>query len=95
MEKSTKIALYLAASGYAVNLYENHKLRTSDKGYLEQNDQNLKMTGGGVAFLGLASAGILEATKNHPKARKVVFVGLGVGTIGYFLIILEIGRAHV
>jgi uncharacterized membrane protein len=88
MQQSTKTALGIAAGAYAVNRYQNYKLRTSEKGYLEQPDQNLKMTSGGVAILALASAGILEYTKDKPKARKIAFVGLAAGTVGYFLIIL-------
>lgn len=88
MEQSTKTALTVAAAGLAVNRYEAYKLSKSDKGYLESGDQQLKMLGGGVAALGIASAGILELTKSNPKARKVAFVGLAAGTVGYFLLIL-------
>ncbi len=77
----------IAASGYAMNRYQQHKLRTSDKGYLETSDQQLKMLGGGVAILGIASAGIIQLTKNSPNARKLAFGGLVAGTVGYFLII--------
>lgn len=87
MEKATKTALGIAAIGYGLNRYENYKLRTSEKGYLEQADQNLKMTGSGIAILGLASAGILEVTKNSPRGRKIAFLGLGGLTVGYFVII--------
>ena len=88
MQNSTKTALTIAGIGYAVNRYEAYKLRTSDKGCLEEGDQQLKMLGGGVTALGIASAGILELTKSSPKARKVAFVGLAAGTVGYFLLIL-------
>ena len=87
MEKSTKIALVLSASGFAMNRYQNSKIK-GDKTYLEQSEQNLKMLGGGVAVLGLVSAGILETTKNNPKARKVAFVGVAglIGLMGYGVI---------
>ena len=35
MEKSTKIALFIAASGYAINRYENNKIGGT-KTYLEK-----------------------------------------------------------
>jgi hypothetical protein len=87
MEQATKTALGIAAIGYGLNRYENYKLRTSEKGYLEQADQNLKMAGSGIAILGLASAGIFQSTKNNPKARKLAFLGLGGLTVGYFVVI--------
>lgn len=86
MENSTKTALMIAATGYAVNRYENSKLKTQP--YLTQDQSNLKITGGLVAFLGVASAGILEATKDKPKARKVAFVAVGGLTAAWFLTIL-------
>ena len=83
-------ALLIAASGYAVNRYEAHKLRTEGKGYLETKDQQLKMLGTGVAILGTASAGIIHLTRNSPRARKLAFGGLAVGTVGYFLLIIAV-----
>ena len=47
------------------------------KPYLETSESQLKMTGGALAVLGVTSAGIFELTKNHPKARKASFIGLG------------------
>lgn len=87
MEKSTKNALLIAATGLAVNKYQASKISVS-KPALTQEESNLKMTGGLVAALGVTSAVILEATKNKPKARKVAFVGMGVLTVGWFLTIL-------
>ena len=89
MEKSTKTALVIATTGLAVNQYQKHKLINSEKGYLEETDQQLKMLGGGVAILGYASAGILELTKNNPKARKVAFIGLAAGTVGFFALVIS------
>ena len=86
MENSTKIALGIAAAGYAVNRYEHSKVGT--KPTLTQEETNRKMTGGAVAFLGVATAGILEATKNSPKGRKIAFVSLGGLSIAYVLTIL-------
>jgi FtsH-binding integral membrane protein len=42
------------------------------------------MLGGATAVLGLASAGIIQFTKDKPKARKVAFVGLA-GLTGLFV----------
>jgi hypothetical protein len=87
MEKSTKIALVLGASGLAMNKYQGSKI-SLEKPALTQEESNLKMGGGAIAFLGFTSAVILEATKKHPKARKVAFVGLGVVSAGFVLTIL-------
>jgi len=87
-KKIINTALLIAASGFAVNHYQAHKLRTSDKGYLETEDQQMKMLGTGVAILATASAGIVHLTRNNPRARKLAFGGLAAGTIGYFLIII-------
>jgi hypothetical protein len=84
VEKSTKIALFIAASGYAVNRYEHSKLGGT-KTYLETSESQAKMLGGLVGVLGLASAGIFEATKNSPKARTITFIGLGGLTIAAFV----------
>jgi hypothetical protein len=84
MEKSTKIALFIAASGYAINRYENNKI-DGTKTYLETSESQAKMLGGLVGVLGIASAGILELTKNNPKARKITFIGLGGLTIAGFV----------
>ena len=89
MEKSTKTALVVATSGLVVNQYLKHKQVNSDKGYLENSEQNLKMLGGGVAILGYSSAAILELTKNSPKARKVAFIGLAAGTVGFFALVIS------
>jgi hypothetical protein len=86
MEKSTKIALGIAAAGYAVNRYEHSKM--GEQPFLSQQQTNLKMTGGAVAFLGVATAGILEATKNSPKGRKIAFIGLGGLSAAWVLAIL-------
>jgi len=86
MEKGTKIALVVAASGYAMNRYQNSKIK-GEKTYLEQNEQNLKMLGGAAAVLGGVSAGIFHFTEGKPKARKVAFIGLGGLTVGFVLLI--------
>ena len=86
MENSVKIALLIGASGFALNRFENSKMGT--KPYLSQQESNLKMNGGAVAFLGFSSAVILQATKNRPIARKVAFASLGVFSVGYVLTIL-------
>lgn len=83
MEKGTKIALVVAASGLAMNKYQASKVK-GNKTYLESDEQQLKMLGGATAVLGLASAGIIEFTKGKPKARKVAFVGLA-GLTGLFV----------
>lgn len=87
MEKSTKIALLIAAGGYAVNRYEYSKLGGT-KTYLETSESQAKMLGGLVGVLGLASAGIFEATKNSPKARTISFVGLGGLTVAGFVALM-------
>lgn len=87
MEKGTKIALLIAASGYGMNRYQNSKVK-GEKTYLEQDESNLKMLGGAVAVLGVASAGIIEFTKDKPKTRKAAFVTLGGLSVGYVLLIL-------
>lgn len=86
MEQSVKAALAIGATGLAVNRFEHSKMGT--KPYLSQEESNLKMGGGAVAFLGFTSAAILQATKDKPKARKVAFVGLGVVSVGFVLTIL-------
>ena len=83
MEKGTKIALVVAASGLAMG----------EKTYLESDEQQLKMLGGGTAILGLASAGIIEFTKDKPKARKIAFVGLaGLTGLYFFTIIMALKK---
>lgn len=86
MDKSTRIALIIGTTGLAVNRYQDSKL--GSKPYLSESEQQLKMGGGAVAFLGLTSAVILHTTKNHPKARKIAFVGLGVLSVGAVISIL-------
>jgi len=86
MENNTKFALGLAAAGFAANRYMNSLQKGQP--YLTTEQSQTKILGGGVAVLGLASAGILEATKTHPKARKIAFLGLGGLTVGYFAILL-------
>lgn len=75
MEKNAKIALFIAAGGLAVNQYEKNKLKTQP--YLYSDEQNLKLLGGVVAIAGGASALIFQGLRNHPKAKKAAFVGLG------------------
>lgn len=87
MEKSAKIALIIGGAGLAVNKYQASKI-SGAKTYLSQEETNLKMGGGAIAFLGLTSAVILQTTKNKPKTRKVAFVGLGVVSVGFVLTIL-------
>jgi len=51
------------------------------------------MLGGGTAILGLASAGIIEFTKDKPKARKIAFVGLaGLTGLYFFTIIMALKK---
>jgi len=85
MENSTKIALGIAAAGYAANRYQNAKQKTQP--YLLQHEQNIKMAGGALAFLGLTSAVILEATKKSPKTRKVAFIGLGGFSVAWVVLL--------
>jgi hypothetical protein len=92
MEKGTKIALVVAASGFAMNKYQGSKIK-GEKTYLESDEQQLKMLGGGTAILGLASAGIIEFTKDKPKARKIAFVGLaGLTGLYFFTIIMALKK---
>jgi hypothetical protein len=86
MEQSVKTALLIGATGFAVNRFEHSKMGT--KPYLSQEESNLKMGGGAIAFLGFTSAVILEATKDKPKARKIAFLSLGVVSAGFVLSIL-------
>lgn len=86
MEKGTKIALVVAASGFALNKYQASKVK-GNKTYLEQDEQNLKMLGGAATILGLASAGIIQYTKDKPKTRKAAFVGLGGLVVAYFVVL--------
>ena len=86
MEKSVKTALLIGASGFLVNRFQKSKMRTQP--YLSEQESQLKMGGGAVAFLGFSSAVILQATKNKPKARTVAFVTLGVFSAGFVLSIL-------
>lgn len=87
MEKSTKTALIIAATGLVVNKYQSSKINI-DKPALTSSENNIKMTAGLVSVLGIASAGILEATKSNPKARKIAFMSLGGLTAAWFLTIL-------
>jgi hypothetical protein len=86
MEKSVKTALLIGASGYVVNRFQKSKMGT--KPYLSEQESQLQMGGGAVAFLGFSSAVLLQATKNKPKARKVAFISLGVFSAGWVLLIL-------
>jgi hypothetical protein len=86
MEKTTRNAIIIGTLGLALNKYEQSKLRTQP--YLSEQDSQLKMSGGAVAFLGYTSAVILQVTKDKPKARKVAFVGLGVVSVGFVLSVL-------
>jgi FtsH-binding integral membrane protein len=83
MEKSTKIALLIAAGGYGVSKYESSKIKGS-KTYLETSESQAKMLGNLTTVLALSSAVIFETTKNSPKARKISFIGLGGLTIAGF-----------
>jgi hypothetical protein len=83
MEKSTKIALLIAAGGYAVSKYESSKIKGS-KTYLETSESQAKMLGNLTTILALSSAVIFETTKNSPKAKKIAFIGLGGLTIAGF-----------
>ena len=66
MEKSVKTALLIGASGFLVNRFQKSKMRTQP--YLSEQESQLKMGGGAVAFLGFSSAVILQATKNKPRS---------------------------
>jgi hypothetical protein len=87
MEKSTKTALLIAATGYIVNKYEGSKIST-EKPALTTEESNIKITAGLVTALGVTSAVILELTKNSPRGRKIAFVGMGGLTIAWFLTII-------
>jgi len=87
MEKSTKTALLIAATGYIINKYEGSKISV-EKPALNSDENNIKLTAGLVAALGLTSAGILELTKNSPTARKIAFFGMGGLTIAGVLAII-------
>lgn len=80
MEKSTKTALLIATTGFIVNKYEGSKI-SAEKPALDSDENNIKLTAGLVAGLGLTSAIILELTKNSPRGRKIAFVGMGGLTI--------------
>lgn len=86
MEQAAKNALIIGATGLIINRYQDSKMGT--KPYLSQEETNLKMGGGAIAFLGFSSAVIIQATKDKPKARKVAFVSLGVVSAGFVLSIL-------
>ena len=83
MQTGTKVALGIAAAGYAMNKYQAAKIST-EKPYLETDEWRLQFAGKGATVLGLASAGIIEYTKDKPKIRKVAFVGLGGVLVLYF-----------
>ena len=83
MQTGTKVALGIAAAGYAINKYQAAKIST-EKPYLETDEWRLQFAGKGATVLGLASAGIIEYTKDKPKIRKVAFVGLGGVIVLYF-----------
>lgn len=84
MQTGTKVALGVAAAGYAMNKYQASKIST-DKPYLETEEWRLQFAGKAATVLGLASAGIFEYTKDKPKIRKVAFVGLGGVIVLYFV----------
>lgn len=89
MEKSTKVALGIARTGLVTNQYLGYKQRNSTAGYLEQKESNAKVLGAGVAILGYSSAAILHFTKNNPKARKIAFGTLIVGTVGFCAMVVS------
>jgi hypothetical protein len=89
MEQSTKIALGIATTGLMTNQYLAHKQRTSSKGYLEQSEWNAKTLGAGAAILGYSSAAILHFTKDKPKARKIAFGTLILGTVGFCAMVVS------
>ena len=89
MEKSTKIAISIATSGLIGNQYLAYKQRNSPEGYLQTNESNAKLLGAGVAILGYSSAAILEFTKDNPKARKIAFGTLIVGTVGFCAMVVS------
>lgn len=86
MEKSVNTALAIGTIGLIVNRFEDSKMGT--KPYLSQQESNLKMGGGAVAFLGYSSAIILQATKDNPKSRKIAFLGLGTLSAAFVLTII-------
>ena len=86
MEKNTKLALGVAGVGFAVNRYMKSKERQQP--YLTSEQFQTKFYGGAVTAIGLATAGILEMTKDKPKARKVSFIALGGAVIGYYALLL-------
>lgn len=86
MEKNTKIALAVAGVGLAANRYM--KSKEKQQPYLTSEQWQVKFYGGAVTAIGLASAGILEMTKNKPKARKVSFIALGGAVVGYYALLL-------
>lgn len=86
MEKGTKLALGVAGVGFAVNRYM--KSKEAKQPYLTQEQFQTKFFGGAATALGLATAGILEMTKNNPKARKVSFIALGGAVVGYYALII-------
>jgi hypothetical protein len=81
VENNTKLALGIAASGFAANRYMNNLQKGQP--YLTTEQSQTKILGGAVTVLGLASAGILEFTKNNPRNRKIAFATLGGLTVGY------------
>jgi hypothetical protein len=93
MQKVTKIALAVAGAGFILKEYERKKI--SQPNFYENytpskplSEDQLKMLGG-LAFVGgIASAGIIEATKNSPKARKISFIALGGLGVAWFVTIL-------
>lgn len=87
MQKGTKIALGVAAAGFAMNKYQKSKVGP-DKPYLESDEWRLQFAGSAATALGLASAGIIEFTKDKPKARKIAFYGLGGAVVLYFATVM-------
>ena len=93
MEKGTKISLAIAGAGYALKKYQTK--RTNQPNFYENNkpaepisEDQQKLIGGLATVGGLISAGIFEATKNSPKARKISFYALGGLGLAYFATII-------
>ena len=86
MSNPLNTALAIGTVGLIVNRFQDSKL--AKKTYLSEQESQLKLTGGAVAFLGYSSAAIIHFTEDKPKARKVAFVSLGVVSVGMVLSVL-------
>ena len=75
MENSTKIALGLGVTGVAVAKYYDSKSKESGDSAQYDKISNIS---GGVGAISLVIGGILLTTKNHPKARKGLFIGFAL-----------------